>query len=214
MCFNSSSQTAAATAANQATQQQDAINQSVQGINAAFANRQAQYSNYLGAINTSYQTQLAQQQASASRQLKFSLARGGLTGSSVAANQGGELQREMGQGQVTAQEQAQAKLASLQSSDQATKDQAISLAESGASTGNAAQQTATQLSANLQGAQQNLGPNTLGSVFGGLTNTYTSMNNAAQARLGLRAAQAYTNPFSNTASTASGYGGGGTGGGP
>ncbi len=214
MCFNSSSQTAAKNAANQATQQQDAINQSVQGINAAFANRQAQYSNYLGAINTSYQTQLAQQQASASRQLKFSLARGGLTGSSVAANQGGELQREMGQGQVTAQEQAQAKLAALQSSDQATKNQAISLAESGASTGNAAQQTATQLSANLQNAQQNLGPNTLGSVFGGLTNTYTAMNNAAQARLGLRAAQAYTNPFSNSASTTSGYGGGGTGGGP
>jgi hypothetical protein len=209
MCFNSSSQTAAKNAANQATQQQDAVNQSIQGINAAFANRQAQYNNYLGAINTSYQTQLAQQQAQASRQLKFSLARGGLTGSSVAANQGGELQREMGQAQVSASEQAQAKLAGLESSDQATRQQAISLAESGANTGNAAQQTATQLQGNIANAQTNLGPNTLGAAFGGITNTYTAMNNAAQSRLGLKAAQAYTMPFSNASNTASGYSGNG-----
>ena len=66
-----------------------------------------------------------------------------MTGSSVAADQGAELQREAGQGTITAQEQANAKLAGLESSDQAEKQQLISLAQSGANVGNAGQQYAT-----------------------------------------------------------------------
>lgn len=204
MCLpNSNSATTAAT--NQAAQQAATVNNQINSINSAFANRQGQYNSYLSALNTSYQTQLQQQQASAGRQLKFSLARGGQTGGSIAAQQGGELQREEGQGQITAQEQAQAKLAGLQSSDVAEKQQMISLAESGANIGNAAQQTATALQANLNNAQTNLGPNTLGQVFGGITNTTNAMNTAYASRMGLRAAQAYANPFSNSTSTASGY---------
>jgi hypothetical protein len=214
MCFNSSSQTVAANAANQATQQAQAVQQSVAGINSAFANRQAQYSNYLGALNTSYQTQLNQQQASSSRALKFAVARTGMTGGSVAADQGAELQREMGQGTVTADEQAQAKLAGLESSDQASKQQAIALAQSGANVGNSAQQLDTQLQGNIQNAQTNLGPNTLGNIFGGITNTTNAMNAAGQQRLGLRAAQAYTGAFTNNANTTGGYGGSGAVGGP
>jgi hypothetical protein len=208
MCMSSSnSATNAATA--QANAQQANVTQNVGAINSAFAGRQQQYDQYLGALQSSYRTQLAQQGAQAGRQLKFSLARGGLTGSSVAADQGGELQRELGQGQVTAEEQAQAKLAGLQSSDVAEKQQMISLAESGANIGNAAQQTATALQANLNNAQTNLGPNSLGSVFGGITNTTNAMNTAYQSRLGLRAAQAYANPFSNATSTSGGFGGSG-----
>ena len=211
MCLpNSNSATTAAT--NQAAQQAATVNNQINSINSAFANRQGQYNNYLSALNTSYQTQLQQQQASAGRQLKFSLARGGQTGGSVAAQQGGELQREEGQGQITAQEQAQAKLAGLQSSDVAEKQQMISLAESGANIGNAAQQTATALQANLNNAQTNLGPNTLGQVFGGITNTTNAMNTAYASRMGLRAAQAYANPFSNATSTAGGFSGSGIGG--
>jgi hypothetical protein len=210
MCLpNNNSATTAAE--NQANQQQQNITQNVSAINNAFANRQGQYDQYLAALNTSYQTQLAQQQAQAGRQLKFSLARGGQTGGSIAAQEGGELQREEGQGQVTAQEQAQAKLAGLESSDVAEKQQMISLAESGANIGNAAQQTATALQANLNNAQSNLGPNTLGNVFGNINNTTNAMNNAYQSRMGLRAAQAYANPFSNSTSTAGGYGGAGLG---
>ncbi len=211
MCFGGSSNTATQAATNQATDQQNAITANIDQINRAFNGRQSQYNGYLNALNSSYQTQLNLQQANAARNLKFSLAGSGLTGGSVAADQGAELQREMGQGTVTAEEQAQAKLAGLTSADAAEKQQMISLAESGANIGNAAQQTATALSANLENAQSNLGPNTLGQVFGGITNDYTAMNTAAQTRLGLKAAQAYTNPFSNTATTSSGYTGAGAG---
>jgi hypothetical protein len=203
MCFGGGNASQAAT--QQQEQQNAEVSSNIAGINSAFANRQGQYNDYLNALNKSYQTQLNYQQASASRGLKFALARGGMTGSSVAADQGAELQREMGQAQVTSEEQAQAKLAGLQSSDLASKQQMISLAESGANIGNAAQQTATALQSNIQGAQTNLGPNTLGQMFGGITNTVNNMNTAASTRMGLRAAQAYTNPFSNSAATNSGY---------
>ncbi|MDE2098514.1 MAG: hypothetical protein KGL39_14770 [Patescibacteria group bacterium] len=198
-------------AQQQQQQQQQAVNQNVSAINSAFANRQSQYSNYLGALNKSYQTQLNLQQADASRNLKFALARSGMTGGSVAADQGANLQREMGQATLGASEQAQAKLAALESSDAATQQQMIALAQSGANIGNAAGETAAALKANLDNAQSNLGPNTLGQAFGGLTNTINQMNQGYQTRLGLRAAQAYAGAFSNNATTASGYGNAGTG---
>lgn len=209
MCYGGGGNSATAAATQQQQQQQQSIDTNVAGINNAFAGRQQQYSDYLGALNKSYTSQLNLQQTNASRGMKFSLARGGQTGSSLAADQGAELQKEMGQGQITAQEQAQAKLAGLQSSDQAERQQMISLAQSGANIGNAGQQTATALSANLGNAQTNLGPDTLGNVFGGIVNTTNAANTAAQTRLGLRAAQAYTNPFSNSATTNSGFAGSG-----
>jgi hypothetical protein len=208
MCYGGGSNSATQQAEQQQQEQTQAVSQNVAAINSAFAGRQQQYSNYLGALNQSYQQQLNLQQSQAARQLKFSLARGGLTGSSVAADQGGELQREMGQGQITAEEQAQGKLASLESADAAEKQQMISLASSGANIGNAAQQTATALQSNIQNAQSALGPNTLGQVFGGISNVSNSMNTAAATRLGLRAAQAYANPFSQGSNTNAGFSGG------
>lgn len=206
MCFGSNSKASDAAAAQQANQQQS-INQNVTAINGAFANRSQQYSDYLSALRGSYQSQLQMQGANAGRQLKFSLARGGLTGSSVAADQGGELQREEANGQITAEGQAQGKLAGLESADTAEKQQLIQLASTGANIGNAAQQTATALSANLQNAQSNLSPDTLGNIFGGVQNSYNAMNTAYNQRLGLRAAQAYTGAFSNSSNTDAGFGG-------
>lgn len=205
MCYGSSNKATTA-ATQQQADQQSSINQNVASINSAFAGRQSQYDSYLGALNTSYQSQLNLQDQTASRNLKFALARNGQTGGSVAADQGGELQKEMGQGEVTAQEQAQGKLAGLESADQAEKQQMISLAQSGANIGNAGEQVATSLQANLGNAQSALGPDTLGNIFGGISNTITGYNTAAQSRLGLKAAQAYTGPFSNNATTNAGYG--------
>ena len=207
MCMGSANSATQAATAQQA-QQQSEINNNVNAINSAFAGRQAQYNSYLGALNKSYQTQLNQQQANASRQLKFSLAGAGLTGSSVAADQGGQLREQMGQGTLAAEEQAQAKLAGLESSDTAEKQQLISLAQSGADVGNAAQQTSTALQANLQNAESALAPNALGNAFGGITNTINQLNTAQQTRLGLKAAQAYTGAFSNNATTNAGFTGG------
>lgn len=204
MCFGSTDK-ASKQAQQQQANNQTSIDTNVKAIDSAFAGRQQQYDKYLGAVNDSYRTQLDFQQQKATRGLKFALARGGQTGSSLAADQGSELQREMGQGQITAQQQAQAKLSGLMSSDQAEKQQMISLAQSGVNIGNAGQQTATALQANLGNAQSALLPNTLGNIFGDISNNVNSMNQAAQTRMGLRAAQSYANPFSNSTTTNSGY---------
>jgi hypothetical protein len=192
-------------AEQQQQQQQEAVTGNVNAINSAFANRSSQYSSYLSALNSSYQQQLNLQQAQAARGLKFSLADSGLTGSSVAADQGAELQREMGQATVGAEQQAQAKEAGLQSSDQATRLQMIQLAQSGANIGNAAEQTATALSSNLQNAQANLAPNSLGNAFGGIAQDVSTANTAYMQRQGLRAAGAYTGAFSNTPTSNAGF---------
>lgn len=203
MCMGGGNQASQA-AEQQQQQTQQNIDRNVSSINDAFQGRQGQYNDYLSALRSSYQTQLATQQGDASRGLKFALARNGQTGGSVAADQGGELQKELGQGQITAEEQAQAKLAGLKSSDAAQRQQMISLAQSGANIGNAGMQTADSLSANLENAQKDLGPNTLGNIFGGVANDISSYNTAAQSRLGLRAAQSYTGAFSNSTNTNAG----------
>jgi hypothetical protein len=201
---------AAAQAQQQVQQQQQTTNANVGAINSAFANRGQQYTDYLAALRQSYQTQLDKQQATASRQLKFAGARGGLTGGSEQAQLGGELQQEMGQGELSAEQTAQSKLAGLQSADQAERLQMISLAQGGASIGNAAQETATSLQANINNAQAGLSPTALGNTFGGIADTTNAMNAGASARLGLRAAQAYAMPWSQSSSTNSGFGGGNT----
>lgn len=206
MCLgggNSASKQAAA----QAAQQTNEINQNVSAINSAFANRQGQYDDYLGALRKSYGTELAKQTASAGRNLKFANARGGLTGGSESAQLGGELQQEEARGAMTAEQTAQAKLAGLKSQDEATRLQLISMAQAGGNIGNAAQEASTALQANIQNAESGLAPTTLGDVFGGLTSNLNTMNQAYQQRLGLRAAQSYLNAFSNSANTNTGFGG-------
>ena len=207
MCMGGGSSNAAAAAQQQVQQQQQTTNANVGAINSAFANRGQQYTDYLAALRQSYQTQLNNQQATAGRQLKFANARGGLTGGSEAAQLGGELQKEMGQGELGAEQTAQAKLSGLESADQAERLQMISLAQGGASIGNAAQETATSLQANIQNAQAGLSPTALGNTFGTIGETTNAMNAGASARLGLRAAQAYATPFSQSSTTNSGFAG-------
>lgn len=191
MCTGSNS--AASEAEQQAQQQQQATNSNVNAINSAFANRSGQYSSYLGALRQSYQTQLNQQQAVASRQLKFANARGGLTGGSESAQLGGVEQQEIGQAELQNEQTAQSKLAGLESADQAERLQMISLAQSGSNIGNAAQETATSLQANIQNAQAGLAAGNVGSAFGGVADTYNNMNTAAAQRSALSAI--YGNAF-------------------
>lgn len=207
MCGGGGNATAAAQ--QQEAQRQAAIATNVNGINSAFANRQPQYQQYLGATRNLYQTELGRQQGIASRNLKFATARSGLTGSSVSADQGNELGREMAAGTLQAEQKSQGALSQLQSQDQAERLQMISLAQSGADIGNSATQTADALRANLGTAMSSQTASGLGDVFGGITNSVTNTQNAAMTRRGLQAANAYANPF--TRGSAGTYGGTGTG---
>lgn len=203
MCFGGGN--GAAGAAAQAESQREAeISANVNSINQTFAGRQGQYQQYLNAAQNTYQTELNRQQATAGRNLKFALARGGLSGSSVAADQGAELGREQAQGTITAEQKAQGALTNLQAQDQSERLQLINEAQSGTDIGDAAQQTAQALSANLNAAQSNVNAAGLGDVFGGLATTYNNMNNAALTRKGLNNSLQYV--YGNQSGQATGKG--------
>ena len=200
MCGGGSN--AAAAAAQQEAQRQAAISQNVNKIDSAFANRTPQYTQYLNATRNLYNTELGRQQQIASRNLKFGLARNGMTGGSVAADQGDELGREMAQGSIQAEQKAQAGLSGLQSQDNAERLQLISLAQSGADVGNVATQSNDALRANLGAAMSGQTAGSLGDVFGGITQDVNNYNNAAAARRGVNNSNQYI--YGNTSSKATG----------
>lgn len=177
---------AAGAAAQQEKERQANISNSVNKIDSAFANRQPQYDSYLNATRGLYNTELGRQNQIAGRNLKFSLARSGLTGGSVAADQGNELGREMAQGSINAEQKAQSGLAGLQSQDNAERLQLISLAQSGADVGNSATQANDALRANLGSAMAGSTASGLGDVFGGISKDVENYNNAYAARQGLK----------------------------
>lgn len=195
---------AAAAAAQQEAQRQSAISSNVNQIDQSFANRAPQYQQYLNATRGLYNTELGRQQGIASRNLKFGLARQGLTGSSVAADQGDELGREMAQGSIQAEQKAQSGLAGLQSQDNAERLQLISLAQSGADVGNVATQSADAQRANLGTAMAGSTAAGLGDVFGGISQDVNNYNNAAAARRGVNNSNQYL--YGNTSAKATGGG--------
>lgn len=180
---------AAEAAQQQENQRQAQIGQSVNQIDAAFGNRQPQYDQYLNATRSLYNTELGRQQQVAARGQKFALARNGLTGSSVAADQGDELGREMAQGTIAAEQKAQGALSNLQSQDNAERLQLISLAQSGSDIGNANQQATDALRANLGTAMSSNVASGLGDIFSGVADSYKNTTNAAMAQRGINNAR-------------------------
>lgn len=200
MCGGGGNASAAAT--QQEAARQANISQNVNQIDQTFATRQPQYDQYLNAQRGLYQTELGRQQGIAARNQKFALARSGLTGSSVAADQGDELGREMAQGSITAEQKAQGNLASLESQDNAEKLQLTSLAQSGADIGNAATQSADALRANLGTAMAGSTASGLGDVFGTVAKDTENYQNAQMARKGINNSNQYL--YGNAAAAATG----------
>lgn len=186
----------AARAAEQAERERQArVSANVESINRAFAGREGQYADFLDALRSYYTSDLNRQQQDASRQLKFALARSGLTGGSQAAYAGKELAREANRGAITAEQRAQNALASLRAQDEQSRLAMISLAQSGQNIGDAATQTANALRANINAAQSEGLASGLGDVFGNTAATYKAMKEAAALRRGLKDSEIYASPF-------------------
>ncbi len=173
---------------------QKRISGNVANINSAFSGRQPQYDALGAALRERFNTDLARQRADATRQSKFSLARGGLSGGSAAVDAGRLLKREGQEGVLQAERQARAGVADLQAKDEQARTQLISLAQSGNDIGDAAAQTSQMLRANLAGA--NSLQNGLGEVFGNTAKTYRAQQDAAARRRGLSEASTYAKAFS------------------
>lgn len=183
MGMGSSSSAAGQSAADQA-QQQDQINQSVAQINNAYSSpqRTAQYQQYGDNLNSYYTNQVNTAEGTNARNLKFALARSGLTGGSAAVDANTQLQKDYTQGLLQASQQAQAGKSALQQSDVNSKNQLVSLAQQGGYTGAIPTQIAQAQTANL-GAAQNYGQaNGLGNLFSGTAQIYQNEQTAAANR--------------------------------
>jgi hypothetical protein len=195
MCFGGGNRAAKQAEAAEA-ERQARISRSVGDINAAFQGREAQYTGVADAVRQSLGKQLQKQQSDAARQLKFGLARGGLTGGSVAVDTGKTLGDEFNQATIGVENRAQTAASDLRAKDEASRLSMISLAQSGNDIGNAAAQTASMLNANIGAAKADNAVNTLGEAFGGSAQTYKKWQEAAATRRGLRDSEVYTAPFS------------------
>ncbi len=185
--------------AKKAQQAEDArqaqISGNVGSINQAFAGREPQYAALSGAIRDRLNTQFQQQRQQATQQNKFALAKSGLTGGSAAVDAGRRLTREGQEGALQVERQSQAAGADLRAKDEAARTNLISLAQSGSDIGNAGNQAAQMLRANLGGAQNQNLVNGLGDVFGGTAQAYRTASDAAARRRGLSEASTYARAF-------------------
>jgi hypothetical protein len=172
----------AANAANQ--QQQQQISQSVAQINNAYGspNRQSQYQQYGQNLGSYLTGQVNNQEATNARNLKFAMARSGLTGGSAATDANTQLQKDYTQGLLQASQQAQAGTSALEQADINSKNQMISLAQQGNFTGAIPTQIAQSNSANLGAAQNAFNANGLGNLFSATANTYNNEQTAAANR--------------------------------
>ena len=169
----------AANAANAANaQQQGQIQNSVNQINAAYTNpnRTNQYEAYNKNLSNYYTGQVNDQEATNARNLKFAMARSGLSGGSAAIDSNTQLQKDYTQGLLQASQQAQAGTSALEQSDINAKNQMISMAQAGGSIGQIPGQVASQQQTSLNAAQNWGNSQSLSNLFAG---TQGIVNNEA-----------------------------------
>ena len=198
MCYGGSN--SATRAARRAEDQRQAqVTAGTGAVDRAFAGRQPQYDDFLRAMQNFYRRDLGQQHDNATRQTRFSLARGGLTGGSAQTDMAGILGRDYQRGTLQGEQRAQMSLADLMARDESSRMGLLSLVQGGADMTTAAQQSANAMRANLSGARASGMSEGLGNVFGGTADLYRRQQEAAQRRRGLSEAELYANPFSRAA---------------
>lgn len=190
----------------QQQQQQAAIDQSQAQINAIFDNpqRQANIDDFVNATRQYYQQDLDKQKANADRNLKFALAKSGLTGGSEQVDQQEQLGESYAKGQLQAEQKALGAGANLQDADEQARQRLIALATSGLDATNAATQSAEALRSDLQSARSQAQTDALGDMFGTFNNFAKNVDTAKQERRGLQDSgfDIYGNPINRF-----GYGG-------
>ncbi|MGH8142194.1 MAG: hypothetical protein ACREU2_06730 [Steroidobacteraceae bacterium] len=182
MGSNNNAAANAANASNTARQQQ--ISNTVGQISNAYGSpaRAQQIQQYGTNLNNYYTGQVNEQEAQNARNLKFAMARSGLTGGSAAADANTQLQKDYSQGLLQASQRAQGGVASLQQADINSRNQLTSLAEQGDYTGSIPSEITSAQNANLNAAQDYQGANSLNNLFSGTAAIYQNEQTAAANR--------------------------------
>jgi len=171
-----------AAAANADTQAQ--IQNSVQQIQNAYSNpnRQSQYTAYGNNLQNYYTGQVNNQEAINARNLKFAMARSGLTGGSASVDSNTQLQKDYTQGLLQATQAATAGVNSLKQADLNSENQLISQAQAGGGVGVIPGQIAATQAANLAQGQNYANSNAVNNLFTGTMGIYNQEQQAAALR--------------------------------
>lgn len=128
--------------------------------------RKAQQDDFVSALREFFTEDANRQKQVADRGLKFSLARTGNTGGSLAADTGRNLNDEFTRGLLEAERRAQGSLADLRSQDEQSRLNLIQLAQSGLDTTTAANRAAGAIRSNIEAGKTGSRVQGLGDIFG------------------------------------------------
>lgn len=186
-------------------ERQARINAAVSQINNIFNNkefvdgdpansREQMYTNQRQAVYDLNTRDVNRQAADAERINRFALARNGLLGGSADVDSGFEINRMTNEGLMKAGGIADQAAADLRMSDERTRGNLISMAQSGIDTGTAQQMALSGLAANAEAAKSSAAAATVGDLFSGLSGAYMGnmYNNAYKAGLDKSRMQQFT----------------------
>ena len=156
--------------------------------------REQMYTNQRQAVYDLNTRDVNRQAADAERLNRFALARNGLLGGSADVDSGFEINRMTNEGLMKAGGIADQAAADLRMSDERTRGNLISMAQSGIDTGTAQQMALSGLAANAEAAKSSAAAATVGDLFSGLSGAYmvNMYNNAYKAGLDKSRMQQFT----------------------
>ena len=183
MCGGGTDRASQAAEAREISRQRN-IAASTQNIDRIFNQRGGQQQDFVNALREFFTTDIRKQQSEAARQVKFGLARGGLTGGSAAADIGTTLGEEFTEGLLESEQLAQGSLADLRASDERSRQSLLALAQTGLSPGSASRRASESIQANLEGARSRALVEGVGNVFGTTADIFRKQTEAAERRRG------------------------------
>ncbi len=160
-------ESAADVAARLEMERQERIRDAQGRINQVFDNprRARDIADFVSATRSRLMEDLNRQNTDAARELRFSLARGGLSGGSVNVDQNRRLTDEYNRGLINVEGRAQGAGAQLEAADQDARARLIQLATSGLDATTAASQAAAGLRSNFENARSQAYGEQLGDQF-------------------------------------------------
>lgn len=162
-------------------------------LSGAKGQRDALYADLSGAVKDTAMRDVDRQFTKASRQNTFGLARAGLLGGSVDAEAGGELATLYGEGKLKAAQAGMSAASDLRATDEKTRQNLISLAQSGLDVGTASSLAAGQMGAAADVAKSNANAASVGQLFDGMSQAYLTNQMLKARQAGATAPGATTN---------------------
>jgi hypothetical protein len=148
--------------------------------------RAGQQDAFLQAMREFYTADANKQKGVADRNLRFSMARSGLTGGSAAIDANRQLGEEYTDGLLDAENRAQGAYADLRGQDEASRLNLLSMVRSGMDTTTAASRAGAAMAGNAQLAQTDAMAKGLGDIFGNSASVYKTQQEAAERRRGVK----------------------------